>query len=500
MSLKLGEKETVSSLVLKDGAHFKLSGNRILTVSNGVQKNIAGTVKMSAYGSSSITDNKSDYAVNGGSLHIGSEEADGSVILKSVSLKNDGELHVAGGYLGLENGITAGAGQSAVHVDGGNLVLSKDYVISGVSESGALDINIRNGGLYMAGISTKSAKLKLQEGGVLASSAYESLISQYACDIELSGNATVSDSMYLLMSAKVSSTSSVGNIDLSGKISSSGDADLHVDVSKGGRVVISGEAAVSGDITVAASGHLGVADKLMIKDWAGAQATGVQISSRNGSADAAIAGGSKLAWVEGTAQIHGTGTAPAQVSNALVELYDGATLSLSNVMLGSDSQIKTVTEAASATISASNVGLHVVTPGMALTLSADQSLTLSGSGESYTLQAGSQVLSITTDMLAGSLTLTGESLMVSFDGYDLAAYDAVQLQFGTGVTVDSAMLVTGQAQVEQGTAPQMMTGCYVASGNVGSIVFLLNHNVPEPTTSTLSLLALAGLAMRRRRR
>ena len=135
-----------------------------------------------------------------------------------------------------------------------------------------------------------------------------------------------------------------------------------------------------------------------------------------------------------------------------------------------------------------------------LTLSADQSLTLSGSGESYTLQAGSQVLSITTDVLAGSLTLTGESLMVSFDGYDLAAYDAVQLQFGTGVTVDSAMLVTGQAQVEQGTAPQMMTGCYVASGNVGSIVFLLNHNIPEPTTSTLSLLALAGLAMRRRRR
>ena len=500
LSLKLGEKETVSSLVLKDGAHFKLSGNRILTVSNGVQKNIAGTVKMSAYGSSSITDNKSDYAVNGGSLHIGSEEADGSVILKSVSLKNGGELHVAGGYLGLENGITAGAGQSAVHVDGGNLVLSKDYVISGVSEGGSLDINVRNGGLYMAGISTKSANIKLQEGGVLASSAYESLISQYACDIELSGNATVSDSMYRLMNAKVSTTSAVGNIDLSGKISSSGDADLHVDVSKGGRVVISGEAAVSGDITVAASGHLGVADKLMIKEWAGAQAAGVQISSRNGSADAAIAGGSKLAWVEGTAQIHGTGTAPALVSNALVELYDGATLSLSNVMLGSDSQIKTVTEAASATISASNVGLHVVTPGTALTLSADQSLTLSGSDESYTLQAGSQVLSITTDMLAGSLTLTGESLMVSFDGYDLAAYDAVQLQFSEGVTVDSAMLVTGQAQVEQGTAPQMMTGCYVASGNVGSIVFLLNHNIPEPTTSTLSLLALAGLAMRRRRR
>ena len=500
LSLKLGEKETVSSLVLKDGANFKLTGNRVLTVSNGVQKNIEGSVQMSAYGSSSITDNKSDYAVNGGSLHIGSEAADGSVILKSVSLKNGGELHVEGGYLGLENGISAGAGQSSVHVDGGNLVLSKDYVISGVSEGGSLDINIRNGGLYAAGISTKSAKIKLQDGGVLASSAYESLISHYACDIELSGKATVSDSMYRLMNSKVSTTSAVGNIELSGKMSSTGDADLHVDVSKGGRVVISGEAAVSGDITVAASGHLGVADKLTVKDWAGAQSTGVQISSRNGSADAAIAGGSKLVWADGTAQIHGTSAAPAQVSNALVELYDGATLSLQNVMLGSDSQIKTVTDSASATISASNVGLHVVTPGTALTLNADQSLTLSGTDESYTLKAGSQVLSITTDVLAGRLTLTGESLMVSFDGYDLAAYDAVQLQFGAGVTVDSTMLVTGQAQVEQGTAPQMMTGSYVTNGNVGSIVFIMNHNIPEPTTSTLSLLALAGLAMRRRRR
>ena len=504
LSLKLGEKETVSSLVLKDGANFKLTGNKILTVSNGVQKNIEGAVQMSAYGSSSITDNKSDYAVNGGSLHIGSEAADGSVILKSVSLKNGGELHVEGGDLGLENGISAGAGQSSVHVDGGNLVLSKDYVISGVSEGGSLDINIRNGGLYAAGISTKSAKIKLQDGGVLASSAYESLISHYACDIELSGKATVSDSMCRLMSSKVSTTSAVGNIELSGKISSAGDADLHVDVSKGGRVVISGEAAVSGDITVAASGHLGVADKLAVtvKDevWSGSQASGVQISSRNGSADAAIAGGSKLAWADGTAMIHGTAAGPAQVSNALVELYDGATLSLQNVVLGSDSQIKTVTDSASATISASNVGLHVVTPGTALTLNADQSLTLSGSDESYTLKAGSQVLSITTDVLAGSLTLTGESLMVSFDGYDLAAYDAVQLQFGAGVTVDSTMLVTGQAQVEQGTAPQMMTGSYVTNGNVGSIVFIMNHNIPEPTTSTLSLLALAGLAMRRRRR
>lgn len=500
LSLKLGEKETVSSLVLKDGADFKLSGNRVLTVSNGVQKNIEGTVQMSAYGSSSITDNKSDYAVNGGSLHIGNEEAAGSVILKSVSLKNGGELHVEGGYLGLENGIAAGAGQSSVRIEGGKLVLSKDYIISGTTDDGKLDINIRNGALHSAGISTRSANIKLQDGGVLASSDYETLISQYACDIELSGNATVSDSMYRLMNSKVSATASVGNIELSGRISSAGDADLHLDVSQGGRVVISGEAAVSGDVTVAASGYLGVADKLTVKDWVGSQSSGVQVSSLNGRDNASLSGGSKLAWADDTAFIHGTGTTRTQMNNTLAELYDGATLSLNNVMLCSDSQIKTVEGDADATIHASNVGLQVIESGSLMSLDSAQTLTLSGMDKTYyTLESGSKVLEITTNLLAGNLTLTGESLMVNFVGYDVELYDAVQLNFESGVTVDTNMVITAQAQVEQGTAPQLMTGSYVSNGNVGTIVFIMNYHIPEPTTATLSLLALAGMAARRRR-
>jgi hypothetical protein len=103
-------------------------------------------------------------------------------------------------------------------------------------------------------------------------------------------------------------------------------------------------------------------------------------------------------------------------------------------------------------------------------------------------------------MLQGNLTITGESLMVNFDGYDLSQYDAVQLSFATGVVLDTEMVITGQAQVEQGTAPQLMTGSYVSNGNVGTIVFIMNYHIPEPTTATLSLLALAGMAARRRRR
>ena len=41
---------------------------------------------------------------------------------------------------------------------------------------------------------------------------------------------------------------------------------------------------------------------------------------------------------------------------------------------------------------------------------------------------------------------------------------------------------------------------YRVSGDVGSLVLVSMDVVPEPTTSTLSLLALAGLCARRRRK
>ena len=57
--------------------------------------------------------------------------------------------------------------------------------------------------------------------------------------------------------------------------------------------------------------------------------------------------------------------------------------------------------------------------------------------------------------------------------------------------------------VAQSTAPSVSYGYSAGSGgsNVGTLVITINGlNVPEPTTSTLSLLALAGLCARRRRR
>jgi MYXO-CTERM domain-containing protein len=188
-----------------------------------------------------------------------------------------------------------------------------------------------------------------------------------------------------------------------------------------------------------------------------------------------------------------------------VELYDATTLKLQNVALASDTTLALHKSASSATVEASKVGLHMVedanaTTGASTTTDSALTLNLTGSDKSYTFGSGLRLLDISTDMLQGNLTITGESLMVNFDGYDFSEYDAVQLSFATGVTVDTQMLITGQAQVEQGDTPQLLTGTYVTGENVGSIIFIMNYHIPEPSTSALGLLALAGLATRRRRR
>jgi MYXO-CTERM domain-containing protein len=259
------------------------------------------------------------------------------------------------------------------------------------------------------------------------------------------------------------------------------------------------------------------------------QKEGVNITSKDGSRAATISGGSTLAWepvikedetdesqpsiaagetgseqrLENTAVVSGVNR--TTISNALVELYDATTLKLQNVALAADTSLALHASAASATVDASNVGLHMkeganATTGASTTTVSALTLNLTGSDKSYTFGSGLRMLDISTDMLQGNLTITGESLMVNFDGYDFSEYDAVQLSFATGVTVDTQMLITGQAQVEQGDTPQLLTGTYVIGENVGSIIFIMNYHIPEPSTSALGLLALAGLAARRRRK
>lgn len=512
LSLGLSAKTTISALNLGENAvlDLALSGSKAsLVVNTAATRTITENLSIKVSGTRSanmLNDVKSDYIVRGGSLNIGAENSTGGVLVKSVQLSEAGELNVSGGFLASANGMGFGTGISTVNINGGTVVFTDGVGLT--APQGTANISIQNGALYTAGaVASSNLRIQLGDGAILGGSNYNNPLSVYASDIELAGDATLATFLgyYMKEMGSVSAPASYGAgcLQMTGEIYATGDADLTIGSGKGGRVAISKQAVVTGAVNVAAKDFLSLTDSLIVTTETNSQTSGAQISSnsKDGSNAAVISGGSTLAWDGKNAVIRGDGKSRAVVSNSLVELYDGATLKLQNVLLASDSQIKTVADSASATIDASNVGLQVMdAEGNVTTRDSALTLNLFGTDKTYTLESGSKVLEITTDLLAGNLTLTGESLMVDFVGYDVKLYDAVQLNFASGVKVDTNMVIAAQAQVEQGTTPQLMTGSYVTGGNVGSIVFIMNHNIPEPATTTLSLLALTALAGRRRRR
>ncbi len=146
-------------------------------------------------------------------------------------------------------------------------------------------------------------------------------------------------------------------------------------------------------------------------------------------------------------------------------------------------------------------------------LSTD-SLTVSGNstvnanlvlnGSSLTLN---NALAMGSALTLNNITLSGDLL----SGY-IAENSTINLFTGVdsltlGSTTYKAAELTGVKQVNAedvfinlGDDDFMLTYAAAADGNGGIVALVAQRNVPEPTTATLSLLALMGLAARRRRR
>ncbi len=107
----------------------------------------------------------------------------------------------------------------------------------------------------------------------------------------------------------------------------------------------------------------------------------------------------------------------------------------------------------------------------------DLSITLSGfSMDSYTNLADGSGLLFAADSWLGQLLAQSNN---------------------ANVQISISQVAAGEAAVAGGGAA---TGVGYSTGSVGTIITINGLNVPEPTTSTLSLLALAGLCARRRRK
>ncbi len=102
-----------------------------------------------------------------------------------------------------------------------------------------------------------------------------------------------------------------------------------------------------------------------------------------------------------------------------------------------------------------------------------------------------------------SITLSGFTMQDYTQGIVFAADSWLgQLLTAQGATAYVSGTVETPASVSEGGSTGGVSVSYSAAtgGNVGTVITISGLNVPEPATSTLSLLALAALAARRRRK
>lgn len=548
LAMNLSAAATATVLHFGHDAQLELSGGKRLTISYGGEKSLTGDASIVLDGSSTVLqDRTSTYAVSKGTLNVrgagdssGNVQAGGELFVRKLHLSDSGKIVVNNAWLGSGVGIAFGSGDSSLELTNGAVLVLDDSMGSETGDilkapskvdydengaavtvsEGEVCISVDNNSMLFAGGSEKSDNLRIELGNG-ATLGTSSELADFASDIKLvGGDATLTSDLYYLSQRNGNDrfSASKGVLKVSGNILSekensnlviAGDSDYYGN-SVG--VQLAGSAHVTGTVKIQSGAVLRMVDTMSTTDvFSYTQNSGATMVARKNGDDATISGGCRLGFADGAAYVHGPSQGEGIINNALISLYDGASLSLQNVMLGCDSEIATQADSAKAAVMVNNVGLQVVegesgsTSSEITTLDSATVLTLCGQDSTYTLESGSTLLEIGTSLLSGNLTLTGQSLMVSFDGYNFDACDAVRLTFVDGVTVNTGMhitaeVVTVQEQLEQGCVVAQMTGAYVTSGNVGSIVFIKNHSVPEPSTSALCLVTLAGLAARRRRR
>ena len=156
--------------------------------------------------------------------------------------------------------------------------------------------------------------------------------------------------------------------------------------------------------------------------------------------------------------------------------------------LGTESDHDAVLSTGSLSVSGnSTVNANLVLDGSSLTLNNALAM-----GSALTLND----ITLSGDLLSGYIA--ENSTITLFTGVDSltlgsATYKAAEL---TGVKQVNAEDVF----INLGDDDFMLTYAAAADGNGGIVALVAQRDVPEPTTATLSLLALMGLAARRRRR
>ncbi len=201
----------------------------------------------------------------------------------------------------------------------------------------------------------------------------------------------------------------------------------------------------------------------------------------------------------------------AIIDNTDISLTDSSSLTLSNAVLKANSSITTT----SATLVANNLrieGTGRVSDGVGTSLTGSHTLSQMGKMETtISLNGDYSVYSMNFSGLE-NLTVNGSSLVIDMSSMSLTtiseSYDMFSLNFTNCAGFDlenlslSVLTADGQydALVLNDPVAVALSAVELTSLNTASVYMVLHGVIPEPGTSSLSLLGLAALLMRRRRK
>ena len=276
------------------------------------------------------------------------------------------------------------------------------------------------------------------------------------------------------------------------------------------------EIAGTGNNVSAETLSLAAGSELVLEAGASATINGTLQLAAQGSVPGAVSGGVEIA-ADSVSGTDGQGTMERvsmgtladftienmSISGSLIDVGEGTTLYLVNVDIQADSRI--TDDAAWLDMTATNAWLtkdNTVATGRR-TLETDTTLYASGdTAATITLAAGSEIVELTSDMF-DTVTLTGTDLWLDMTAIagTVASAEYASLDFRSLTrALSNAMVDVDNLKVYATTDGMTYKQAYAMTDHGTTTTLYFAGMVPEPATGTLSLLAFAALAARRRKR
>lgn len=529
-------------------SEFSMTGG-VLTLTQGYNGEKESFSGVSAAISSGVLDiSRSSWGIDGEGDGVSVKV--GGVVVSDVYEDANGNSVSDSHTLTLKNSEITGD----ITLDGKAGLILKDVTVTGESVTlggDARTVQVASGGLTVANSVTTKGNLEVATGNELVvKGTYATSGADSSLKLQGAATASLQNGETVVATVSQNSTEADASATITGGVTMKYDSDNDKAVIAGAgsdKIATLENAAVnlsSGGMLEVSNIGLSEGSELLVKSE---DATVTTITNKTGST-ANITGSLSMKYqvaqdtTPAKAIISGAGDSPATITNSLLTVASGSTLSLQNVILAGNTKISVGTAAAAAVAlldEGSGESASAVTTvnlsGSVIQLSQDNATpdnetnpvgnltkgaTLTktgpagGEGDTLTIQQDSAKVYTIDYTGATGVTLTGE-LTFDFDTFTVAdrtgsgyyllnellkEYDYVALRFaGEGVSVDPEVVAV-TSKVTMGTNTVTSAG-YVANDTAtsGVVVYFDAMALPEPTTSTLGLLALAALCARRRR-